>query len=61
MSKHIKFDGFDCDYLQYIKAGNCWVCLKFSFDLDDVDFCFSCKFARQLEKERLIREGKIHG
>ena len=59
MSKHIKFDGFDCPKLQYVKSGKCWVCLAGFFELDDVEFCFRCKFSRQLQKEKLIREGLI--
>lgn len=61
MSEHIKFDGFDCEDLQYVKAGKCWVCLDLSIELNDVDFCFRCKFSRQLKRERLIREGKLNG
>ena len=59
MSKHIKFDGFDCKKLQHVKEGDCWVCLAGFFELDDVEFCFRCKFARQRQRERLIMEGKI--
>lgn len=58
MSRHIKFDGFDCKNLQYVKGGKCWICMELFMELDDVDFCFQCKFKRQLERERLIREGK---
>ena len=61
MSKHIKFDGFYCKNLQYVKQGNCWVCLKNFIELDDVEFCFRCKFERQLRREELIREGLING
>lgn len=61
MSRHIKFDGFDCKNLVYIKAANCWTCIEDCIDLDDVEFCFRCKFARQLKKERMIREGKLDG
>ena len=56
MSKHIKFDGFECDNLAYVKGGDCWVCLKLFCELDDVEFCFRCKFERQLRKERLMRK-----
>lgn len=59
MSKHIKFDGFVCNNLQYVSGGKCWVCLAGPFELDDVEFCFRCKFARQLQKEQQIREGKV--
>lgn len=61
MSKHIKFDGFKCDKLQYVKQGNTWICLTGFMELDDVEFCFRCKFTKQLKREKLIREGKLHG
>lgn len=61
MSEHIKFDGFDCEDLQYVNAVKCWVCLDLFIELNDVDFCFRCKFSRQLKRERLIREGKLNG
>ena len=54
MSKHIKFDGFDCPKLQYVKASDSWVCLRFFVDLKDVEECFNCKFDRQLKREALI-------
>lgn len=57
MSKHIQFDGFDCKFLEYSKGGNCWTCLAHYIDLDDVEFCFRCKFARQAKREEQIRRG----
>ena len=61
MSKHIKFDGFGCKYLQCVRQGDTWVCLDNFFELTDVDFCFRCKFARQLRRENLIKEGIVNG
>lgn len=61
MSEHIKFDGFYCKYLQYVEQGNTWVCVDKCVELTDVDYCFRCKFARQLKREELIRKGILNG
>ena len=61
MSRHIRFDGFDCRHLIYVKGGDCWVCLDKCLELDDVEFCFKCKFARQLRNEERIRRGRDGG
>lgn len=56
MSKHIKFDGFQCKNLQYVKPAETWVCLRYLEDLDDVEACFKCKFERQLRREKMLYE-----
>ena len=62
MSRHIKFDGFSCNKLAYVKGGNCWVCLERFCELDDVEFCFRCKFERQLRMEsKLMKGNERHG
>lgn len=59
MREHISLDSIDCEDLQYVKTAHTWVCLDAFCDLDDVEFCMRCKFAKAEEKEKfLLEEGK---
>ena len=59
MSNHIHFSCIDCDDLQYIKQGECYVCLLHCIELDDTDKCMREKFKELERKERrnVVRSG----
>ena len=59
MSKHIRFDGFECKFLEYVKPAGCWVCMKYFVDLDDVEDCFRCKYERLRKLEERIEKGEL--
>ena len=61
--KHpVTFDSIKCDALQYVPSAECWVCMDFFYDLNDPEFCMTCKFGRMLEREEAIRkESKRNG
>ena len=61
MSKHINFEGIDCEDLQYVRSGNCWVCLDICSELDTVDACMRCQFAKRKKIEDKIRREKKRG
>ena len=60
MINNIDFSNIDCDALQYVKQGSCYVCLDMSIELRDTDECMQCKFRQQLREEKEIRKNRTN-
>lgn len=61
MNPHIKFDAIDCDDLQFVEGGECYVCLNLLTEIADVDFCMQCRFAKLRYIEAAIRRERDSG
>lgn len=58
MTNNIDFSNINCDALQYVKQGSCYVCLDMSIELRDTDACMQCKFRQQLREEKEMRNNR---
>jgi hypothetical protein len=56
MQNHIDFSAIDCENLQYIKNGKCYVCTAFFFEVDDTDICVKCLHDAKIKEEGRVRK-----
>lgn len=61
MKKYHPFESIDCPDLQYVRNGNCWVCLAICCELSDPEDCMRCKFEKQRKQEERIRKEMKRG
>lgn len=61
MREHICFETISCKFLQYVPQAKSWVCIRFFDDIPTVDLCMTCKFQKQMEKERELRKKGLNG
>ena len=61
MREHICFEAIDCDFLQYVRRSDSWVCLQIYHDLDAPIDCIRCKREKQRVIENMLRKERKSG